>query len=84
VNQLIVVLITALVTLSSVWFGSYLARGNEDRKRRRDRCLEAYSEVLRAVASVQFEADAIYCGADCETEEHPKQHGIVLEKVAEM
>jgi hypothetical protein len=84
-SQLLLVLITALVTgVPSIWFGSYLTRGNEDRKWRRDRCLEAYSEVLRAVDSVRFEADATYFGADCGTEEHAKQHEIVLEKVAEM
>jgi hypothetical protein len=83
-SQLLVALITALGTGASIWFGSYLTRGNEDRKWRRDRCLEAYSEVLRAVESVRFEADATYFGADCGTEEHAKQHEIVLEKVAEM
>jgi hypothetical protein len=87
-NQLLLVLITALVTgavsVSGIWLGSYLTRGNEDRKWRRDRCLEAYSELLRAAESVRFEADAAYFGADCGTQEHAKQHGIVLEKVAEM
>lgn len=87
-NQLLVVLITALVTgvvsVSGIWFGSYLTRGNEDRTWRRDRCLEAYSELLRTVEMVRFEADAAYSGADCGTQEHAKQHGIVLEKVTEM
>jgi hypothetical protein len=70
-------------TLSGVWLGSHLTRGNEDRKWRRDRCLEAYSELLRVVETVHFEADAAY-GAECGTQEHVKQYGIVLEKVAEM
>lgn len=71
-------------TLSGVWLGSHLTRGNEDRKWRRDRCLEAYSELLRVVETVHFEADAAYYGAECGTQEHAKQLGIVLEKVDEM
>jgi hypothetical protein len=87
-DQLLVVLITALVTgvvsVSGIWFGSYLTRGNEDRKWRRDRCLQAYSEVLEAVYMVGFEADRVYFGGDCGTQEHGKQTAIVLEKTAEM
>ena len=87
-NQLIIVLITALLTAlgtsATIWLGSRLTRENEDRKWRRDRALEAYSEILGAVEMVRFEADAAYIRDECETEEHGKQHIIVLEKVAEL
>ena len=50
-NQLLLVLITALVTgvvsISGIWFGSRLTRVAEDRKWRRDRVVEAYAEFLR-------------------------------------
>jgi hypothetical protein len=83
-DQLPVVLTTAFVTIFCVWLGSYLTRGNEARKWRRERCLDAYSEVLGAIDMVRHEADAAYFDADCGTPQHIKQHEIVFEKVAEM
>jgi hypothetical protein len=46
-----------------VWLGSHLTRGNEDRKWRRDHCLEAYADVLRTCHVVVNEAGAIYNNA---------------------
>lgn len=57
-NQPTVVLITALVTgvvsMSGIWLGSRLTRENEDRKWRRDKALDAYSELLQAVEIVIY------------------------------
>ncbi len=87
-NQLTVVLITALVTgivsISGVWFGSYLTRENETEKWRRDHALEAYTELIKAVEIVKFESDRIYIAKDCGTKEHNEQAEVVLDKVAEM
>jgi hypothetical protein len=38
-KQLLVAMLAALVTLSSVWLGSYLTRKYDVQKWRRDRCL---------------------------------------------
>jgi hypothetical protein len=87
-NQLILVLLTVLVTgtvsTSGIWLGSRLTRGNEDRKWRRDRALETYSDFLQAAEMVRLAAHAAYLGPDCGTPEHAKQHGIVNERLAEM
>jgi hypothetical protein len=60
-----------------------LTRVNEDRKWRRDRVLEAYSEFLSAVESA-ISVGAMAYGAPCGSDEHAEQRRIVLEKVAEM
>jgi hypothetical protein len=69
--------------LLGVWLGSRLMRGNEERTWRRNHCLEAYTDVLRACAIVAFETEAAY-GMECATSDHAKQRSIVLEKVADM
>ena len=60
-NQILLVLITAVVTgavsISGIWLGSRLTRQNESQKWRRDRCLEAYSELVRVVELVRHESD---------------------------
>lgn len=86
-NQLLLVLITALVTgilsVSGIWVGSRLTRDNEDRKWRRDHALEAYSQFVEAVDEVRFESDRIYISTEyeCGTEEHKKQAEVVLDKM---
>jgi hypothetical protein len=86
-NQLIVVLITALVTgaisISSLWLGSRLTRSNEDRKWRRDHALEACSTFISLVDAITLEADNAYL-LECGTEEHAKQGVIVVEKLSEL
>jgi hypothetical protein len=70
-------------TLSGVWLGNRLTRGNEERKWRRDQCLEAYTDVLHTCTIVQYESTAAYV-SECGTSDHLRQASIVLEKVAEM
>jgi hypothetical protein len=86
-NQLLLVLITALVTgvvsISGIWFGSRLTRGNEDRKWRRDHALEAYSEFLSAV-KIAISAYGLAYGAECGTEKYAKHSGEALDKVADI
>jgi hypothetical protein len=87
-SQLLLVLITALVTgvisISGIWVGSWLTRAGEDRKWRRDRCLEAYSEFLLTVELVKKECDVCYLTKQCGTEEHIKQSELVYHKMSEM
>jgi hypothetical protein len=71
-------------TLSGVWLGNRLTRRNEDRKWRRDRCLEAYSELVRVVELLLHECDLTYVGQKCGTEEHTKQADLAYRKMAEM
>ena len=86
-NQLIVILVTALVTgvvsVSSLWLGIHLTRKNEDRKWRRDRALEAYADILKASAAVQFESTAAYF-AECNTEEQMNHVRLVHTAVGEL
>jgi transposase len=63
---------------------SQLTRENEDRKWRRDRALEAYSEVIKAVEGVRNAADIAYFIEECGTEEHRKQIRVVGDKLAEL
>jgi hypothetical protein len=76
-------LIAVCGTLGGVWLGSRLTQRNEDRKWRRDRILEAYSEFLGAVDRVISEAGLAY-GTPCGTEEHQRRREAVLDKVADM
>jgi hypothetical protein len=50
---------------------------------RRDRCLEAYSEIISAVEAAISVAAVAY-GAPCGSDEHSEQRRVVFEKVAEM
>jgi hypothetical protein len=87
-NQVFLVLITALVTgvvsVTGIWFGSNLTRHNEDWKWRRDHALEAYSDYLQAVGTVRFEIGRIYYAADCRSDDHAKLRDLILEKVADV
>lgn len=70
-------------TLGGTLLGRLLERHNETRKWRRERCLEAYTEILSSCDFVVFEADKAY-GIECGSLVHNKQHEVVLEKVSEM
>jgi hypothetical protein len=86
-NQLVIVLITALVTgvvsMSGIWVGSRLTRENEDRKWRRDHALEAYSEFIRLVNAIVAEAGNVYI-TETGTVESVKHREKVLEKLTEL
>jgi hypothetical protein len=47
-------------TLAGIWLGSRLTRAKDDRQWRRDRCLEAYADVLRGCPILISEADRLY------------------------
>ena len=70
-------------TLVGTWLGRMLKRSNETRKWRRERCLEAYTEILTSCNIVAFESEIAY-GIECGSSEHNKQTKVVLEKVSEM
>ena len=76
-------MVTGVVSVSGIWFGSYLTRGNEDRKWRRDHALEAYSEFIRLVNAITVEAGNVYI-AECGTVESVKHRKKLLEKLAEL
>jgi hypothetical protein len=86
-NQLVIVLITALVTgvvsVSGIWLGSRLTRRNEDRKWRRDHALEAYAEFIQATEAVISESAKAWL-IKCGTEEKAKQSAVVYDKLVEM
>lgn len=70
-------------TLGGTWLGRVLERSNETRKWRRERCLEAYTEVLSSCDRVIFEANKAYT-IECGSLAHVEQYDIVVEKVSEM
>jgi hypothetical protein len=86
-NQFLLVLITALVTgivsVTGIWFGSSLTRGNEDWKWRRDHALEAYSTFMQAVDQLRKETDNLYF-VDCDTDAWVKQADLLYDKIIEL
>jgi hypothetical protein len=70
-------------TLGGTWLGRMLERSNETRKWRRERCLEAYTQVMNSCDIVAFEANKVY-GIECGSLAHNKQSEVVLEKLSEM
>jgi hypothetical protein len=46
--------------LAGIWLGSRLTRAKDDRQWRRDRCLEAYADVLRGCPILISEAHRLY------------------------
>ena len=70
-------------TLGGTWLGRMLERSNESRKWRRERCLEAYTEILNSCDRVIFEANKAYW-IECGSLAHVKQSDVVIEKVSEM
>jgi hypothetical protein len=82
-QSILTTVLTLLGSLAGVWLGTRLARDNEARNWRRDRCLEAYTDVLRACDEVRFLAEAVRV-IDLDDAARPAQSNLVLEKVAEM
>src|SRR3990170_7419358 len=80
---IILSLITVGGTLGGIWLGRMLERSNETRKWRRERCLEAYTQVRSLCDIVAVEANKAY-GIECGSLAHNKQAELVLEKVSEM
>jgi hypothetical protein len=70
-------------TLVGTWLGRLLERSNEARKWRRERCLEAYTEVFNSCQMVDLAADYAYV-YKCESLEQAKQIAVITEKVVEM
>lgn len=83
VIAIILSLITVCGTLGGIWFGRMLERSNETRKWRRERCLEAYTQVINSCDIVAFEVNKVY-GIECGSLAHNKQSEVVLEKLSEM
>lgn len=83
VIAIILALIAVGGTLGGTWLGQMLERSNETRKWRRERCLEAYTEVFRACDIVVFVANNAY-EMDCQSVVRNAQIEIVLLKVSEM
>jgi len=57
---ILLALIAVVGSLGGVWLGRYLERDNEALNWRRDRCLEAYTDVLRACDLLYFEVHNLY------------------------
>lgn len=70
-------------TLVGTWLGRLLERSNEARKWRRERCLEAYTEVFNSCQMVDLAADYAYV-YKCGSLEQNKQVAVITEKVVEM
>jgi hypothetical protein len=70
-------------TLGGVWLGRYLERGNEAVKWRREHCLNAYTDLLRACDVILFEATEA-CQMMAPTDDALAQNDLVLKNVAEM
>lgn len=86
--------IPAIIGLTGVLIGAGISTGvnyllairkeaAEDRNWRRDRALEAYSEIMRLVEAIRVAAGLTYA-ADCGTERHLKYAEMMSEKNAEM
>jgi len=84
----IITIILALIavggTLVGTWLGRLLERSNDERKWRRERCVEVIIEVFNSCHIVAFEADKDYYSIECGSLEHVKQNEVVIEKVSEM
>jgi len=79
-HDLLLVLGTLVSTLVGVWFTQWLTRDREKRQWRRDRCLEAYADVLQGCHDVINAASQLYLE---ESDEFGKRQ-IVIEKLAEL
>jgi hypothetical protein len=71
------------LALLGVWLGSWLTRNNEARNWRRDRCLEAYADVLRVCDEIANQALVLYA-TDNGTPEHHERNSLLVNKTAEM
>ena len=66
--------------LLGIWLGSRLTRAKEERQWRRDRCLEAYADVIRACDIVTIEAHRLYLKL---TDDTTTQLQVLSEKTSE-
>jgi hypothetical protein len=66
--------------LFGTWLGNYLARAKEERQWRRDRSLEAYTDVIRASDIVINEAHRLYLEI---VDDHTTQLQTLSEKTSE-
>jgi hypothetical protein len=77
-------LVGALLGLVGVWVGRLMERSNEATKWRRDRCLEAYADVVATCHVVFIEANKTWVMDDPTTPQAIAQHDILISKVTEM
>ena len=86
-NVLLPVVVGGVIGILGGFVGPYFIQRAkdvaDDRKWRRDKALDAYSEMVRAVEVVKYESDFVYHW-ECGTETHFKRAEILLESVAEM
>jgi hypothetical protein len=76
-------LIAVAGSLGGVWLGRHLERSNEAVKWRRERRLEAYTDLLRTCDVILFEATKAHLMAE-PTPKAMAQNELVLKNVAEM
>jgi len=81
--KVVLALVVGGFTLLGVWLGGVLTRSNEARHWRRDRCLEAYTDVLRACDTLVYESNRAY-RTEFESSARLAQNEVVLDKTAEM
>jgi hypothetical protein len=75
---------TGAATIGGVLIGRYMERSNEATKWRRDRCLEAYADVLATCDVVLNEATKDWGMDDPTTPQAIAQHALLTSKVTEM
>jgi hypothetical protein len=78
IGSIIQNIISVLGTLSGIWLGSTLTRSKEDRQWRRDRCLEAYTDVMEFCETVTNAAHKLYLNL---SDNHTKQLEVLTEEV---
>jgi hypothetical protein len=83
-TQASIAIAVALVGLVGVWVGRLMERSNEAMKWRRDRCLEAYADVVATCHVVFIEANKTWVMDDPTTPKAIAQHDILISKVTEM
>lgn len=77
------VVLTVVGTLLAVWLGSRLTRSNEARNWRRDRCLEAYTDVLRVCEELVGKAVDLYL-LDIDSPDRVAEMRLLTAKMEEM
>jgi hypothetical protein len=83
-TQASIAIAVALVGLVGVWVGRLMERSNEATKWRRDRCLEAYADVVATCHVVFIEANKTWVMGDPTTQQAIAQHELLISKVTEM
>jgi hypothetical protein len=79
-RDVLLVISTLISTLAGVWLTQWLTRDREKRQWRRDRCLDAYVDLLQGSHDVINAANQLYLE---ESDEFGKRQ-IVIEKLAEL